>query len=257
MKALHLAIGIFDGVHLGHRTLIGKVVENARNTHAWSGVLSFHPHPQKVLGFPQAPKMIYPIQQRYRLLKELEVDHIFVKHFTSAWSQFQPDRFFLFLKRIFPNLHTVYVGEDFRFGYKRQGNVATLETLCQKENYIHLNVTQPCTYDGKRICSTRIRHTLQTGQIDLVNALLEKPYHRLGQLKYLKKNHPYIIQFPYLYEIQLPLGTYAVQLCANHYSSPAKLTVEATSSMLVQPEITPNVYQNITINFLSSPLASC
>ncbi|MDR0392631.1 MAG: hypothetical protein LBH52_00130 [Puniceicoccales bacterium] len=257
MKALHLAIGIFDGVHLGHRTLIGKAVENARNTHAWSGVLSFHPHPQKVLGFPQAPKMIYHIQQRYRLLKELRVDHIFVKHFTSAWSQFQPDRFFSFLKRIFPNLHTVYVGEDFHFGHQRQGNVTTLEALCQKENNMHLNVTQSCTYEGERICSTRIRSALQMGQIYLVNTLLGKSYHRLGQLKYLKKHHPYIVRFPYLYEIQLPPGTYAVQLCAKNYFSPAKLTVETTSSMLVQPEITPHIHQSITINFLSDNLASC
>ncbi|MDR0755993.1 MAG: FAD synthetase family protein [Puniceicoccales bacterium] len=255
MKELHLAIGIFDGVHLGHRTLIGKAVENARNTHAWSGVLSFHPHPQKVLGFPQAPKMIYPIQQRYRLLKELKVDHIFVKHFTSAWSQFQPDRFFSFLKRIFPNLHTVYVGEDFHFGHQRQGNVATLETLCQKENHVCLNVTQPCTHEGERICSTRIRHALQAGQIDLVNTLLGKSYHRWGQLKHLKKHHPYNVQFPYPYEIQLPPGIYAVQLCSKDYFSPAKLTVEATSSVLVQPEITPNIYQSITINFCGTDLA--
>ncbi|MDR0647110.1 MAG: adenylyltransferase/cytidyltransferase family protein [Puniceicoccales bacterium] len=255
MKALHLAIGIFDGVHLGHRTLIGKAVENARNTHAWSGVLSFHPHPKKVLGLPRAPKMIYPIQQRYRLLKELKVDHIFVKHFTSAWSQFQPDRFFSFLKRIFPNLHTVYVGEDFHFGYQRQGDVATLEALCQKENNVYLNVTQPCTHEGERICSTRIRHALQRGQICLANSLLGKSYHRLGQLKYLKKHSLYIVRFPYLYETQLPPGTYDVQLCAKDYVSPAKLTVGTTSSMCVQPEIVPDIHLSMVINFLSANFA--
>jgi riboflavin kinase/FMN adenylyltransferase len=251
MKALHLAIGIFDGVHLGHRTLIGKAVENARNTHTWSGVLSFHPHPQKVLSFPQAPKMIYPIQQRYRLLKELKVDYIFVKHFTSVWSQFQPDRFFSFLKRIFPNLHMVYVGEDFRFGYQRQGSIETLEALCRRDNNIHLNVTPHCTHEGERICSTRIRNALQTGHIYLVNTLLGKSYHRLGQLKHLKKHHLYIVRFPYPYEIQSPPGTYDVQLCAKNYFSPAKLTIETTSSMLVQPEIVPNLHQSIIINFLS------
>ncbi len=230
MKDLHLAIGIFDGVHVGHRMIIGKAVKHAQ--HDWSGVLTFHPHPKRVLNLPNAPQMIYPIRQRYRLIQELGVSRIFIKRFTDAWSQFCPDRFFEFLRRIFPNLNTIYVGEDFRFGYRRQGDIHTLEALCSRDTHVKLDVTPNCTHDGERICSTRIRTLLHEGQVPLMNLLLGKSYHRWATLKQSPVKNLYDVRFTCTYEASLPLGTYEVQLRGQHDLSLAQCIVQPSGCQI-------------------------
>ena len=90
IKPLHLAIGVFDGVHCGHRYLVGEAIKTAHAYQVWAGALTFHPHPKKVLQLPHAPELIYPIQQRYWILRKLGCDYVFVKKFTDAWSQSSP-----------------------------------------------------------------------------------------------------------------------------------------------------------------------
>ena len=101
MKPLHLAIGTFDGVHKGHRYLLQTAIENANKEKGMSGALTFHPHPKQILHCPNAPKLIYPIQQRYWLLKQLGCDAIFIKNFTTQWSRLTPDCFFDYLIQLF------------------------------------------------------------------------------------------------------------------------------------------------------------
>ena len=182
MKPLHLAIGIFDGVHRGHRYLIHSAIEAAKANDGWSGALTFHPHPKKVLGLPNAPQLIYPIQQRYWLLKKFGCNYIFVKKFTEAWAQSSPDRFFLYLKRLFPNLAGIYVGEDFHFGHQRSGDVNVLQNLCNQEGLIKLQVFKHLQYTNERICSSRIRNCISQGDILEANAMLGLNYHYIGHL---------------------------------------------------------------------------
>ncbi len=180
MKPLHLAIGIFDGVHCGHRYLIGEAVHKAQATQALSGVLTFHPHPKQVLNLPDAPKLIYPIQQRYWLLKKLGCDYVFIKNFTEAWSRSKPEKFFQYLRRLFPNLCGLYVGEDFHFGHNRCGNTETLRCLCEKDGQVHLHVFEHLQHANERICSTRVRNSIRQGNLILANQLLKIPYHFIG-----------------------------------------------------------------------------
>lgn len=180
IKPLHLAIGVFDGVHCGHRYLIGEAIKTASMGDAWAGALTFHPHPKKVLQLPNAPELIYPIQQRYWLLRKLGCHYVFIKKFTGAWSQSSPEKFFSYLKRLFPNLSGLYVGEDFHFGYHREGDVHTLEHFCKQSGAIQLHVFQHLKYKDERICSSRVRNALYEGQLDLVNHLLGEKYHYIG-----------------------------------------------------------------------------
>lgn len=204
MKPLYLAIGVFDGVHKGHRHLINSAIKNAKKAKAWSGVLTFHPHPKQVLRLPNAPQLIYPIQQRYWLLKKLGCNYVFIKKFTEAWSHSTPDRFFAYLKRLFPNLVSLHVGEDFRFGYKRTGDINMLETFCKTGN-INLHVSPYVKYLGEKICSTRIRETLQKGLIQDANRLLHVPYHCIGCFTQT-------LQFKHHNELKVKDGIYACQI---------------------------------------------
>ena len=190
MKPLHLAIGVFDGVHCGHRYLIGEAIKTAHQQQAWAGALTFHPHPKQVLQLPNAPELIYPIQQRYWLLRKLGCDYVFVKKFTDAWSQSSPEKFFAYLRRLFPNLSGLYVGEDFHFGHNREGDVTILDDFCKRSGSIQLHVFKHLQYAGERVCSTRTRNALYAGQLDLVNHLLGQNYHYIGYVdKYLHFCH--------------------------------------------------------------------
>lgn len=198
MQKLHLALGIFDGVHLGHQKLIQQACCH-NDPSETAQVLTFHPHPQRVLGFDH-PKLIYDLAQRKRLLQNLGVSHIYIKKFSTAWSQFQPDQFFKFLKRAFPNLHTLHVGEDFHFGYQKQGNIQTLDEFCQKDEKVHLKVCSHLQYQQTRISSSRIRQALLSGDIQLANALLGTPYNMKVSI-HAPLNNTSKIKFDFPYEL--------------------------------------------------------
>ena len=180
---LHLAIGIFDGVHRGHQYILQGALKAVKQWGGRVGVLTFHPHPKRVLGLPNAPQMIYPIQQRYWLLRRFGCQYVFVKKFSNDWSRFSPDRFFVFLKRFFPQLKTLHVGEDFHFGYQRQGDVDTLSELCRADRSVQACIYPHLMENGHRICSTQIRDMLQSASIKIVNQLLGMPYHCIGFIK--------------------------------------------------------------------------
>ena len=204
MKPLHLAIGIFDGVHRGHCHLLQSAIEAAKKEKALSGALTFHPHPKQVLQLPNAPQLIYPIQQRYWLLKQLRCDSVVIKKFTEQWARSTPDHFFADLMQFFPNLSNLYVGEDFRFGHKRLGTLDLLQIFC-KEHTIQLHIVPHLKQDGEKICSTRIRKALNEGLVSLANQLLHKPYHCIG---YITPTW----QFQHRCELKLKDGIYACRM---------------------------------------------
>lgn len=181
-----MAIGIFDGVHLGHRALLQRTIENARIRRENVAVLTFHPHPKRVLRLPNAPQLIYPIRHRCYLLRKSGCDAVSVQPFDEAFAAMTPEVFFDHLLRQFPTLIAVYVGEDYRFGSRCAGNKRTLEGLCRTHG-IEFHVCSNLMNNGEKISSTRIRKTLREGVIDVANHLLGAPYHCIG----LVQNHPH------------------------------------------------------------------
>lgn len=218
MNALHLAIGIFDGVHRGHRFLIGEALKNARQQGHTTGVFTFYPHPRQVLRLPHAPSLIYPIAHRYWLLKQLGCDRIHVQKFTKAWSQISPERFFTHLTQHFPSLTAIYVGEDFHFGVNRSGDVHTLDQLCTKGG-VQLHVLQRLPYQNQPICSTRIRQALRLGPWSDVQAMLSLPYHAIGVL------HP-SHYFLHRNELIPQAGTYTCRLQNKQGEISVKMTIQ-------------------------------
>lgn len=118
---LHLAIGVFDGVHLGHKVVIESAVFAARRTAGVSGVLTFDPHPSRLFR-PDAPtRLIMDIEAKTAQLQDMGVDVVIRKRFDQAFASIPAEDFLPHLKRVLPRLVAVYIGENFRFGRKRGG----------------------------------------------------------------------------------------------------------------------------------------
>ncbi|ADE54810.1 riboflavin biosynthesis protein RibF [Coraliomargarita akajimensis] len=178
---LHLAIGMFDGVHLGHKAVIESAVFSAQRANGVSAVLTFDPHPS-VLFRPQDPtRLIMPIEEKCQMLHRVGVDVVIRKEFSFDYAAIPADDFLARLKEALPALAAVYVGENFRFGAKRSGDVAT---LIETGRLIGLDVYSAprIKYNGEPISSTRIRGDLESGRIESVNELLGYNYFADGEV---------------------------------------------------------------------------
>lgn len=180
-RPLHLAIGMFDGVHLGHRAVIDTVVENAHRADGVSAVLSFTPHPSRLLR-PESPTlMINPPAVQARLLHEAGVDLLIRLPFTREFSQTDADAFLPWLKASLPGLQSIAVGANFRFGRRRTGDLSQLLDQARGMN-IAVFAADRLQHNGEAISSTRIREALQAGRIAEANAMLGHNYFAEGEV---------------------------------------------------------------------------
>lgn len=174
-----VAIGIFDGVHLGHLKLFKLAKEAAKKRHAKFMAYTFYPHPAELLAPDLSPPLLQTIEQRKSSLKDAGVDICIIEPFDKALSLISPEDFFydILIKRL--NATGIIIGYDFTFGKNRTGNISTLQSLAQREG-IELIVTPPQFLNGMLISSTNIRKAIRDGQIDLANKLLGRPYEIVG-----------------------------------------------------------------------------
>lgn len=175
-----MAIGVFDGVHVGHQTVLREVIRRARERNGTSVVLSFSPHPQKVIASADAPPLLQSFDQQAELLERLGVDLFLRMPFTRRLSLLSP-RQFVEDVLVRSGIREVHVGENFRFGHRRAGNFATLLQL--GEEYGFKVVETPIVhFRGMRISSTLIRNHLKAGRVQLAKRLLSRPYEIRGSI---------------------------------------------------------------------------
>ncbi|MFQ3226557.1 MAG: riboflavin kinase/FMN adenylyltransferase [Lentimonas sp.] len=178
---LHLAIGVFDGVHLGHKAVIESAVFSAQRSGGVSGVLTFDPHPSRLFR-PDTPTLLMmPIEAKTSMLHAVGVDIVIRKHFDREFASIPAEDFLGNLKAALPALRSIYVGENFRFGKMRAGNVAT---LVESGNELGLGVfsVDRIKHNGDPISSTRIREELSSGRIEAVNDLFGYNYFSIGRV---------------------------------------------------------------------------
>jgi riboflavin kinase/FMN adenylyltransferase len=164
-----LTMGVFDGVHLGHRHLIGQVVNRARQIGCLSGVITFHPHPAAVVRGECLPIMTTS-QERLYLIRQLDADIVINMPFTADLSRLTAREFMsLILGRL--RLQELWVGPDFVLGRGREGNVPRLRELGEEMGFT-VHVTSPLELDGEAVSSTRIRTLLAAGDVAQAGRLL-------------------------------------------------------------------------------------
>jgi riboflavin kinase/FMN adenylyltransferase len=179
-KEMLLTIGVFDGVHLGHRHLISKLKELAGKQGYASGVITFSQHPQEVLSPKTRLPSLTSLEQRIALLEDEGVDIVIPLPFTPQLANLSPEQFLNLLKG-YLKMKGLVVGPDFALGKGRQGNIDTLRQL-GKEMDFSLTAVPPMTIDGEVVSSTAIRQALAKGDIKKAQKLLGRPFRLQGQV---------------------------------------------------------------------------
>jgi len=174
-----LAIGNFDGVHVGHRALIGAMCEYADAHSLKRGVLTFHPHPTVLVAPDRVPPMICTLDDRIARLQSLGVERIMVLPFTPELSRQTPEEFVS--KVLLGDLNTkaTFVGSNFHFGYRQAGTPAILTRLGQAHGFA-TTFLQPITYKGDVICSSAIRKALTDHRLLFASRLLGRCFSVFG-----------------------------------------------------------------------------
>lgn len=214
-RPLHLAIGMFDGVHLGHRAVVEAAVQSARAAGGLAGVLTFWPHPSALFRPASPTRSMQDPASKAKLLRTLGVEAVIVQPFTPELAGVCGEDFLPWLKQRLPHLVAVYVGENFRFGQGRRGDVALLVQEGRKHG-IHVFSAPRVNLDGEPISSTRIRAQLASGDIHAVNTLLGYNYFAEGTVRGGKRLGRTIgfptLNVPWAPELAPRLGVYAVRV---------------------------------------------
>lgn len=172
-----VTIGVFDGVHRGHQTILRRAVAHGEELDLPVVVVTFDPHPDSVVRSTPHPAVLTPSDRKAELLEEHGADAVCVLPFTREFSQLSPDEF---VRRVLvERLHAavVVVGENFRFGHKAAGDVGTLRTLGERHEFTAEGVR--LVADADTITSTLIRDLVAKGEVEAAQEELGRP-HRLA-----------------------------------------------------------------------------
>jgi riboflavin kinase/FMN adenylyltransferase len=170
-----VTLGNFDGLHLGHQALIGGAVAEAKKLAIPSVVLTFEPHPLKVLAPERAPRMLLAHKDKFHLLQALGVDVVVIQSFDLSFARLSADEFVrgILVNRL--KAKKIWVGRDLRFGQGRKGSVADLERWGGELGFSVATV-DAILVNGERVSSSRIRQLVADGQVDAVKSMLGR-YH--------------------------------------------------------------------------------
>jgi riboflavin kinase/FMN adenylyltransferase len=214
-KPLHLAIGMFDGVHLGHQSVIDSALHSARRSGGLAGVLTFWPHPSALFRPENPTPLLMPPGMKRRVLGQLGLDLVIEQNFSREFAQIEADAFVPWLKRHLPQLSAIYVGENWRFGRGRAGDVAKLVETAQAAGLAVFSAPR-LNHNGAPISSSRIRELLAAGEVAGANALLGYSYFAEGVVE-RGRRLGHTIGFPTLNvawqpELKPRYGVYAVEV---------------------------------------------
>ncbi len=176
-----LTIGNFDGVHAGHRRILRRTKAVAVERGLKASVLTFHPHPSKVVAPARAPRLMNSPEQRCALMAEEGIDQVFIMPFDRHVAHLTAEQFVeqVLVRKL--GVRAVILGHDFCFGYKKSGNVRVLTELGRKYGFTTEEV-QAVTVRGRLVSSTGLRQLIEAGRVALAARLLERPYGLEGEV---------------------------------------------------------------------------
>ena len=174
-RKVSVAIGTFDGVHLGHQQVIRQAVSDARQHEGLAVVVTFDRHPNSIVAPDRVPPQIYSQPQKLRALASLGADATLVIPFTREFSALPAEDFIRALVAQLTPVQSVCVGSSFVFGRQRSGDVALLQRLGAELNFV-VHGLAAVALDGEMVSSTRIRESLRAGEINRVSQMLGREY---------------------------------------------------------------------------------
>jgi riboflavin kinase/FMN adenylyltransferase len=174
-----LAIGFFDGVHLGHQQVIRQTLTDARQHDATALAVTFDRHPNAVVAPSRVPPLIYSLPQKLRAIESLGADTLLLIRFDQAFSEQPGEAFVRGLASDLGRIQSLCVGANFVFGYKRGGNVELLRKLGAELKFT-VHGMAAVSLDGQTVSSTRIRQAIGEGDLDGANQMLGRAYSVAG-----------------------------------------------------------------------------
>ncbi|MFC1825729.1 bifunctional riboflavin kinase/FAD synthetase [Thermodesulfobacteriota bacterium] len=209
-----LTIGNFDGVHKGHLVLYEKVKERAGSIDGQSAVMTFDPHPIKVMKPGNGPPLITPINQKLELISKAGIDVILCLTFSRQFAAISAEDFVqdILINKI--GVKELVVGYDYTFGYKRLGNIDLLKQMAEKLDF-KLHVTEPISIDQELVSSTSIRKLVREGTLSAAKKYLGRDYQISGKVIRGKNRGGRLLGFPtanleLIDELVPKIGVYAV-----------------------------------------------
>src|SRR6267143_1988602 len=175
-----LAIGVFDGVHRGHQAVISTSAEHARMAKGSPVVVTFDPHPMKVLRPNDAPHLLTATQHKIKLIRNLGVRHLLVIKFDKAFAATAPEDFVQQLVTHSKPLREICVGHEWSFGKGRRGNLALLRKLGAQFDFEVVGIPPVTLGNGELVSSTAIRHAVEAGDLAKAAEMLGREYTILG-----------------------------------------------------------------------------
>src|SRR6202045_639426 len=175
----HLAIGVFDGLHIGHQAVIGQALQSARQSGGNAVVVTFDPHPVRVLRPEKAPRLLTSTRHKVRLIEKLGVDAVLLLEFTLEFSKTAPEVFIEKLVRATNHLNQICVGQEWKFGENRSGSIRLLEEMAPKLGF-HVTSVPPILVDQRVVSSTLIRSAVECGDLESAAKYLGRDFTILG-----------------------------------------------------------------------------
>lgn len=170
-----LTLGNFDGVHCGHREILRRVVERARQAQGTAIALTFQPHPAAILAPKRAPQLITHLRTRVERIAETGIDVLFLQRFTERFSRIGAEDF---VRRVLVEgigVRAIIVGHRVTFGYRRGGNAEVLERMA-REGGFELDVVGPVEVQGIEVSSSVVRAAIVAGDLERAEMLLGHPF---------------------------------------------------------------------------------
>jgi len=210
-----VTLGNFDGIHLGHQKIFERVRTEASTMGGESVVITFEPHPLKVLSPRSCPPFLTPLRKKILLIEQAGMDVVLCIEFTKAFSEISP---FDFVKNILVErvgARKVIVGYNYHFGKNKKGNPQTLKQIGGLFN-IQVEIIGPLSIEGTTVSSSKIRELIKKGQVEKASKLLGRHYPILGKvIEGAKRGH--LLGFP----------TANLEICDELYPLPGVYAVEA------------------------------
>jgi riboflavin kinase / FMN adenylyltransferase len=175
----HLAIGVFDGLHIGHQAVIGRALESSRQTGGNAVVVTFDPHPVRVLRPAKAPRLLTSTRHKVKLIEKLGVDAVLLLEFTLEFAKTPPEIFVEKLVRAANRLRQICVGQEWTFGANRSGSIRLLEELAPKLGFEVASVS-PVLIGDHVVSSTLIRSAVECGDLESAAKYLGRDFTILG-----------------------------------------------------------------------------
>jgi riboflavin kinase/FMN adenylyltransferase len=220
-----LAIGVFDGVHLGHQRVIGQARDDAQAAGGAAAVLTFDPHPMRVLRPDQAPLLLTSTEHKLALFRQLGVAACLLLKFDKTFSETSAEQF---IDQI-AFCRQVCVGTRFRFGHDRAGNVALMQKLAPRYGFAVKEIKSVLTTDGEMISSTAVRKHVLAGDLERAAAMLGRPFSVLGSVEH-GDHRGHELGFPTANvnphnEVLPPDGVYAARVCLGDQRLPGVVNI--------------------------------